>query len=859
MSTFFVVSSRRFIKNSIIKYFNFPRKTFTFVPKTQSTMKDTTAFDTAPVSDKYENWFLDYASYVILERAVPDVYDGLKPVQRRILHAMYEMEDGRYNKVANIIGQTMQYHPHGDASISEAIVNLGQKDLLIDTQGNWGDIRTGDGAAAARYIEARLSKFAQEILFNPQTTDWQLSYDGRKREPIVLPAKFPLLLAQGVEGIAVGLSTKVLPHNFCELIKAAIEILKGKTVEIFPDFPTGGMIDVSDYKQGGKGSKVRVRAKIEELDNKTLIIKEIPFTTTTTSLMESIVKANDAGKIKIKKVIDNTAKEVEIQIQLAAGTSPDVTIAALYAFTDCEVSISPNACVIVNDKPQFLPVNEILRINTLQTRDLLRRELEIRLHELKEKILFSSLEKIFIENRIYRDIEEATTWEEVLQRIDEGLKPYKPQFYREITQEDLLKLTEIKIKRISKYDTFQADEQLKGYEKEKAEVEHNLANLTDYTINYYKNLLTKYGKGRERKTEIRTFDTIVATKVVANNQKLYVDKKNGFVGYGLKKDENVEMVAECSDIDDVIVFLQDGRCRVVKIADKTFVAKDIIHAEIFYKDDERKVYNLVYLDGETGTSYVKRFQMGGVTREKDYDLTKGSKGSKILYFTANPNGEAEIITVQLTAGSSAKNKIFDFNFAELDIKGRSSQGNILTKYPIKQIKLKVTGVSTLGGQELYYDETIGKLNKEKKGKLLGTFTGDDKILVITKDGSYELTSYELTNRYQPDEVAWITKFNPDDIISAVHYIGDQQLYFVKRFKVETTTVGKKFNFISDSPNSKLLLATTNKNPQVEVQFTVGKATSVATYDLDMLVEVKGWRALGNKLTNYNLKKIKLLG
>lgn len=829
------------------------------MPKTQNTMKDTTTFDISPVSDKYENWFLDYASYVILERAVPDIYDGLKPVQRRIMHAMYEMEDGRYNKVANIIGQTMQYHPHGDASISEAIVNLGQKDLLIDTQGNWGDVRTGDGAAAARYIEARLSKFAQEILFNPQTTDWQLSYDGRKREPIALPVKFPLLLAQGVEGIAVGLSTKVLPHNFGELIKAAIEILKGKTVEIFPDFLTGGMIDVSDYKQGSKGSKVRVRAKIEEFDNKTLVIKEIPFTTTTSSLMESIVKANDAGKIKIKKVIDNTAKDVEIQVQLAAGTSPDVTIAALYAFTDCEVSISPNACVIVNDKPHFLPVNEILRVNTLQTQDLLRQELEIRLHELKEKILFSSLEKIFIENRIYRDIEEATTWDEVLQRIDKGLTPYKPQFYREITQEDLVKLTEIKIKRISKYDTFQADEQLKGYEKEKAEVEHNLANLTDYTINYYKNLLTKYGKGRERKTEIRTFDTIVATKVVANNQKLYVDKKNGFVGYGLKKDESVEMVAECSDIDDVIVFFQDGKCKVVKIADKIFVGKDLIHAEIFYKDDERKVYNLAYLDGETGTSYVKRFQMGGVTRERDYDLTKGTKGSKLLYFTANPNGEAEIITVQLTAGSAAKNKIFDFNFAELDIKGRSSQGNILTKYPIKQIKLKVTGVSTLGGQELYYDETIGKLNKEKKGKLLGTFTGDDKILVITKDGNYELTSYELTNRYQPDEVAWITKFNPDDIISAVHYIGDQQLYFVKRFKVETTTVGKKFNFISDSPNSKLFLATTNKNPQVEVQFTVGKAISVATYDLDMLVEVKGWKALGNKLTNYNLKKIKLLG
>ncbi|MFY7787317.1 MAG: DNA gyrase/topoisomerase IV subunit A, partial [Thermoflexibacteraceae bacterium] len=514
---------------------------------------------------------------------------------------------------------------------------LGQKDLLIDTQGNWGDVRTGDGAAAARYIEARLSKFAQEILFNPQTTDWQLSYDGRKREPIALPVKFPLLLAQGVEGIAVGLSTKVLPHNFCELIKAAIEILKGKTVEIFPDFPTGGMVDVSDYKQGSKGSKVRVRAKIEEFDNKTLIIKEIPFSTTTSSLMESIVKANDTGKIKIKKVIDNTAKDVEIQVQLAAGTSPDVMIAALYAFTDCEVSISPNACVIVNDKPNFLPVNEILRTNTLQTQDLLRQELEIRLHELKEKILFSSLEKIFIENKIYRDIEEATTWEEVLQRIDKGLTPYKPQFYREITQEDLTKLTEIKIKRISKYDTFQADEQLKGYEKEKLEVEYNLANLTDYTINYYKNLLTKYGKGRERKTEIRTFDTIVANKVVANNQKLYVDKKNGFVGYALKKDESVEMVAECSDIDDVIVFFQDGKCKVVKIADKSFVGKDLIHAEIFYKDDERKVYNLAYLDGETGTTYVKRFQMGGVTRERDYDLTKGTNGSKLLYFTANPN------------------------------------------------------------------------------------------------------------------------------------------------------------------------------------------------------------------------------
>jgi topoisomerase-4 subunit A len=825
-------------------------------------MKDDTKeyHEIAPVGEKYENWFLDYASYVILERAVPYIGDGLKPVQRRIFHAMNEMEDGRYNKVANIIGQTMQYHPHGDASIGEAIINLGQKDLLIDPQGNWGDVRTGDGAAAPRYIEARLSKFALEVLFNPQTTEWQLSYDGRKREPVGLPVKFPLLLAQGVEGIAVGLSTKILPHNFCELIKASIEILRGKSVEIFPDFMTGGFVDVSDYRQGIRGGKVRVRAKIEELDNKTLIIKEIPFGTTTGGVMESIVKANDAGKIKIKKVIDNTAKDVEVQVQLAPGVSPDVTISALYAFTDCEVSISPNACVIVNDKPQFMRVNDILEVNTQQTKDLLRQELEIRLHELKEKILFASLEKIFIENRIYRDIEEATTWEEVLQRIDTGLTPYKPKFYREIVQDDILRLTEIKIKRISKFDTFKADEQMRDFEKEMAEVEHNLANLTEYAITYYKNLLTKYGKGRERKTEIRPFDTIIATKVAANNQKLYADKKNGFIGYNLKKEESVEFIADCSDIDDVLVFFADGKCKVVKIAEKVFVGKDIIHTEIFNKDDSRKVFNMAYLDGESGISYVKRFQMGGVTRDKEYDLTKGNPNSKVHYFTANPNGEAEIITVQLTAGCTAKIKVFDYNFADLEIKGRSSQGNILTKYPVKGTKLKVSGVSTLGGQEIYYDENVGRLNNEKRGKLLGSFSGDDKILLITKDGSYELISYDLSNRFEPTEIVSISKFETEAVITAVHFVGDLDNYFVKRFKIETTTAGKKFSFISDTKGSKLVLATTENNPQVETTyFTTPKTTGTQVNDLDMLVDVKGWKAVGNRLSSYKVKGVKLLG
>ena len=628
---------------------------------------DSSLHGSVPVTGMYKDWFLDYASYVILERAVPAIEDGLKPVQRRILHAMKEMDDGRFNKVANIIGQSMQYHPHGDASIGDAIVNMGQKDLLIETQGNWGDVRTGDGAAAARYIEARLSKFALDVVFNPQTTDWQLSYDGRKREPVTLPVKFPLLLAQGVGGIAVGLSTKILPHNFRELIEVSIELLKGNSPQVLPDFLTGGLADFSDYQEGLRGGKVKVRARIEEDANKTLLIKEIPFGTTTDSLIDSILKANDKGKIKIKKVVDNTAKDVEIQIQLAPGVSPDVTIDALYAFTDCEVSISPNACVIIDEKPVFLTVNQILKYNTTQTKELLRKELEIRKGELLEKLLFSSLEKIFIENRIYRDIEECTTWDAVLEAIDRGLDPYKPDFYRTIVQEDLVRLTEIKIKRISKFDTFKADELMKRLQDELKEVNYNLKHLTDFAIAYYQNLLDKYGKGRERKTEIRAFDTIQAAVVAANNAKLYVNRVDGFVGYGLKKDE---YVMDCSDIDDIIVFRSNGTCVVTKVQEKVFVGRDIIYCSVFKKNDDRKVYNLVYLDGKSGTSYVKRFKVTSVTRDREYKVSSDNAKSKLTYFTANENGEAEVIQINLTANCTAKIKQFDYDFSKLAIKGR---------------------------------------------------------------------------------------------------------------------------------------------------------------------------------------------
>ncbi|WP_250631080.1 DNA gyrase/topoisomerase IV subunit A [Rhodoflexus caldus] len=811
-----------------------------------------------PVSGMYENWFLDYASYVILERAVPAIEDGFKPVQRRILHSMKEMDDGRYNKVANIIGQTMQYHPHGDASISDAIVNLGQKDLLIDTQGNWGDIRTGDGAAAPRYIEARLSKFALDVVFNPQTTEWQASYDGRKKEPVTLPVKFPLLLAQGVEGIAVGLSTKILPHNFCELIRASIDLLKGREVELYPDFPTGGMVDVTNYQQGRKGGKVRVRARIEEVDSKTLAIRDIPYGTTTTGLIESIIKANDAGKIKIKKVVDNTAKDVEILIHLEPKTSPDITIGALYAFTDCEVSISPNACVIVGDKPQFLGVDDILKINTEQTLDLLRRELEIKRAELLEKQLYSSLEKIFIENRIYRDIEECTTWEDVILTIDKGISPYKPQFYREITREDIIALTEIKIKRISKYDAFKADELMRKLAEELAETEHHLAHLVEFAIDYFKNLLAKYGKGRERKTEIRTFDTITATKVAANNQKLYINRKEGFIGFGLKKDEDVEFISDCSDIDDIVVFLRSGVFKVVKIAEKVFVGKDILHAEVFNKDDERRTFNMLYLDGESGITYAKRFQIGGITRDKEYDLTKGTKGSKVLYFTSNPNGEAELITVTLTPGCKAKVKVFDYDFTDLAIKGRSAQGNILTRYPVKSVKLKMAGVSTLGGLDIYYDPVIGRLNTDKRGYLLGTFTGEDTILALYKDGTYEMTNYDLANRYEPNDVIKLYKLTKNTIVSAIYFDGENQNYYAKRFQIETTSLGKKFSFLSDHPKSKLLAASADEQVQVKIHYVkADKKEETAVYDLDMLAEVRGWKALGNRLPYAKIKSVEI--
>lgn len=811
--------------------------------------------DVIPVSGMYENWFLDYASYVILERAVPAIEDGLKPVQRRILHAMKEMDDGRFNKVANIIGSTMQYHPHGDASIADAIVNIGQKELLIDTQGNWGDVRTGDGAAAPRYIESRLSKFALEVVFNPQTTDWQLSYDGRKKEPVTFPVKFPLLIAQGVEGIAVGLSTKMLPHNFIEIIQGAIQHLKGRKVTLYPDFLTGGKIDVSDYNDGRRGGRVRVRATIEEQDTKTLIIKDIPFGTTTTSIIESIVKASEKGKIKIKQVVDNTAADIEIQISLLPGTSPDITIDALYAFTDCEVSISPNACVIKDDKPQFLGITEILRYSVDQTVDLLKQELEIRKAELMEKILFSSLEKIFIENRIYRDIEECETWDDVILTIDKGLDPYKPQFFRAITRDDIVRLTEIKIKRISRFDAFKADELMRRLEEELKETEHHLANLVEYAIAYYQRLLEQYGKGKERKTEITNFDTIQANVVAANNAKLYVNREDGFIGYGLKKDE---FVSDCSDIDDIIVFRKDGICTVTKIQEKVFVGKQILYAGVFKKNDERMVYNVVYADGKTGKSMIKRFQVLGVTRDKEYDLTKGAKGSRILYLTANPNGEAETITVSLTAGSTARKKVFDFDFADIEIKGRGAGGNILTKYPVRKIQLKSAGKSTLGGLNIWYDDVIGRLNTDGRGTFVGNFAAEDHILVFYKDGSYEVTSFELTNRFEAAQVLLLTKLKMEHPYTAIHVDGVSKIHYIKRFHIETNTLNKRFGFVSEAKNSKLLFASADKEPEIMVIYKEKNKNMEARFALAELIEVKGWKAIGNKFPVQQLVKIELI-
>ncbi len=812
--------------------------------------------DVQPVSGMYENWFLEYASYVILERAVPAIEDGFKPVQRRIMHSLKEMDDGRFNKVANVIGNTMQYHPHGDASIGDAIINLGQKDLLIETQGNWGDIRTGDSAAAPRYIEARLSKFALDVVYNPQTTEWQLSYDGRKKEPVTLPVKFPMLLAQGVEGIAVGLSTKILPHNFCELIKASIEILKGKKPKIYPDFPTGGMADFSEYNHGLRGGKIKVRCKIEQLDKKSLIIKDIPFGTTTSGLIDSIIKANDKGKIKIKQVVDNTAKDVEILITLAPGISPDITIDALYAFTDCELSISPNACIIIDEKPVFMPVNEILRMNTDQTVALLKRELEIKRDELKEKILFSSLEKIFIENRIYRDIEECETWESVIETIDKGLDPYKKDFYREIVKEDIVRLTEIKIKRISRFDAFKADELMRKLEEELSQTEHHLANLTEFAIAYFNNLFEKYGKGRERKTLIKSFDTIAATIVAANNQKLYVNRKDGFIGYGIKKDE---FVSECSDLDDIIVIRKDGKCMVSRIADKVFMGKDILHVGVWKKGDERMVYNAAYTDGGSGKTMVKRFNVMAVTRDKEYDLTKGNKGSKLRYLTANPNGEAEVITVKLTSGSSARKKVFDFDFSSLEIKGRGAGGNILTKYPVRKVELKSAGVSTLSGLDIWYDKTVGRLNREERGEHIGNFNGDDNIIVVSNDGTYEITNYELTNRYEPNKVNIIHRLDEQLIVSAIHYEGSSKNYFVKRFQIETSTLNKKFLFISETAGSKLVAVSIHPQPIAAIEYTKGKNKERISENIPLtdLIDVKGWKALGNKVSPHNVKKVKI--
>jgi len=804
----------------------------------------------------YEDYFLDYASYVILERAVPYIDDGLKPVQRRILHALKGMDDGRFHKVANVIGQTMQYHPHGDASIGDALVQLGQKDLLIDPQGNWGDRRTGDRAAAPRYIEARLTKFALEVAFNAKTTDWQVSYDGRKKEPIALPMKFPLLLAQGAEGIAVGLSTKIMPHNFVELIKASIKILEGKNFSIYPDFSEGGMVDVSNYNKGKRGGKIKIRAKIEIRDKKTLAITQVP-NTNTSSLIDSIIKANDKGKIKIKKVIDNTAKDVEILVELAPGISPQVTMDALYAFTNCEASVSPNACVIVDDKPHFLTVDEILRISTENTKELLRKELEIQLAELLEKWHFASLERIFIENRVYREIEEAESWEAVIEIIGEELKKYvetpnvkctgKPQYtlHRDITEEDIVRLTEIKIKRISKFNKFKADEIVASLEEEISETRNHLAHLTEYAIAYFEQLLVKYGKGKERRTLLTEFGTISATAVVANNCKLYINREEGFIGHSLKKDE---FICECSDIDNVIVFLKNGKFAVSKIADKTFVGKDIIHANVWKKGDVRTTYNMVYLDGKSGKTFVKRFQVKSITRDKLYDLTKGAPRTKVLYFTANPNGEAEKINVQLSQSAKARKKLFDFDFADIDIKGRGSQGNTLTKYPVKKVVLGAEGKSTLGAQKIWMDEVSGRLNTEERGKYLGAFDTGNKILAIYKSGDYVLSDFELTNRFDTQTLMHIGIFHPDKVVSTMYYETEKKATYIKRFNIETLSLGQKFNFTGENTRNTLYYVTLADHPVVIYKIKNKEGTEEHEVDMVDFIDVKGWKSLGNKLT-----------
>ncbi len=801
------------------------------------------------IGGQYKTWFLDYASYVILERAVPAIEDGLKPVQRRILHAMKEMDDGRFNKVANIIGQSMQYHPHGDASIGDALVNMGQKNLLIETQGNWGDVRTGDDAAAPRYIEARLSKFALEVAFNTKTTNWQLSYDGRKNEPVTLPMKFPLLLAHGAEGIAVGLSTKILPHNFCEIIDASIKYLRGKKFELLPDFLTGGTMDATGYNEGKRGGKIRVRATIEEQDKKTLIIKSVPFGVTTTQLMESIVKANEQGKIKIKKVTDHTAADVEIFIELASGISPDITIDALYAFTDCEVSISPNACVIADNKPQFLGVLDLLKIATENTKELLKRELEIKLAELQEKWHYTSLEKIFFEEKIYKELEKKhETWDKVLEAIDKAFDPFKKLLKRDITKEDIIKLTEKPVRRIYRLDIDELSQQIKNLEADMKAVKHDIANLTDFAVAYFENLIKKFGKGRERKTEIKAFDTIQAKSVAIANIKLYANFADGFIGTSLKKDE---FIGEVSDLDDIIAFTKSGIMKVIRVSDKTFIGKDIIHAAVFQKADERTTYNIIYADGKTGISYAKRFNVTGITREKEYDLTKGSDKSKVHYFSANPNGEAEVVKVLLSPNCTAKKKEMDFFFEELEIKGRGSMGNQVTKYPVKSVKFKDAGRSTLDAKKLWFDDKFGRLNTEEKGKYLGKFEAEDRLLVFYFEGNYEIIDQELTQRFEPDKITLIEKFNPDKIISAIYLDNDKMQYNVKRFKIETITLHTKFFFIKEGKNNSLSSVSSAENPVLNVKTGRGQQISNVKFKIDKLVEVMGWKAIGAKLIDFN--------
>ncbi|MCE5346918.1 MAG: DNA gyrase/topoisomerase IV subunit A [Bacteroidales bacterium] len=815
------------------------------VPRGPSSLHSVTA-----LSGMFQNWFLDYASYVILERAVPHLDDGLKPVQRRILHSMKRMDDGRYNKVANIIGHTMQFHPHGDASIGDALVQLGQKELLIDEQGNWGNILTGDGAAAPRYIEARLSKFALEVVFNNKTTEWQLSYDGRNKEPVTLPVKFPLLLAQGVEGIAVGLASKILPHNFNELIDASIDYLQGKDFVIYPDFPTGGLIDVTKYNDGQRGGVVKVRAKIEKTDKKELVITEIPFGKTTTTLIDSIIKANDKGKIKIKKIDDNTAANVEIVVHLLPGISPDKTIDALYAFTDCEYSISPNTCVIINDKPSFMGVSEILKHSTDRTVELLKTELEIRKNELMEEWHMSSLEKIFIEEKIFHDIEECETWEAVIAAIDKGLDPFKKLLYREVTREDIIRLTEIKIKRISKFDVKKADEHIKGLETELEEVKNHLKNLIPFAVNYFRQIKKKYGKEKERKTEIRSFDTIEATKVVANNAKLYVNYKEGFIGSGLKKDE---FICDCSDIDDVIVIRRDGVYLITKVSDKVFVGSDILYAQIFLKNDERTIYNIVYQDGKDGPVLAKRCAITGLTRDKEYNLTKGTPGSKIIYFSANPNGEAEVIKVHHKPKARLKKLVFEFDFGQMAIKGKASMGNILTRNAVHKLTLKEKGLSTLGGRKIWFDDAVFRLNVDGRGLFLGEFGGDDKILVITKNGYFRNTGFDLSNHFE-DNILIIEKFRPGKVYSTVYWDAEQKFYYVKRFVIEESE--KPQCFINEDPGSKLISITEVEYPRFEIQFGgKHKERENEIIEVAEFIGVKSYKAKGKRLTSYMVENI----